>query len=205
MAAGRGLSETPPAQDGADAYPVDFSAGSGPLSRHQSPVDLSQTAYPDRAAADRKLLTYTSEPQTQDLVVAGNPQADLTITSSAPDGMVIVYLEAVLPNGRVVYLSEGVLRLAARKASPSPVGADPLHSYLSADAAPMTPGRAEPVRIALSPIAFVLHKGERLRLAIAGADSDNLERVPAAGPQTIEVRRTAATPSFIDIPAQGGR
>ncbi|MBV8681474.1 MAG: CocE/NonD family hydrolase, partial [Caulobacteraceae bacterium] len=161
-----------------------------------------RTAYPDRAAADRKLLTYTSAPQTEDLLVAGNPEADLTITSSAPDGVVIVYLEDVLPNGRVVYLSEGVLRLAARKISQTQVGADPLHTYLTADSAPMTPGRAEQIRIALSPIAFVLRKGERLRLAIAGADSDNLERIPAAGSETFKVLRTLAAPSFIEIPIQ---
>jgi putative CocE/NonD family hydrolase len=199
--AGRALSPAAPRQDGADAYAVDFSAGSGPLSRYQSPVDLSQTGYPDRATADRKLLTYTSAPQTEGLVIAGAPEADLTVASSAPDGMVIVYLEDVLPSGRVVYLSEGVLRLAARKISATPVGADPLHSYLSADAAPMTPGRAEPIRIALSPIAVVIHKGERLRLAIAGADSDNLERIPAAGPETLDVHRGGAAPSFIEIPA----
>jgi putative CocE/NonD family hydrolase len=198
--AGGALSLAPPQHDGSDAYAVDFSAGSGPLSRYQSPVDLSQTAYPDRATADRKLLTYTSAPQTQDLLVAGDPEADLTIASSAPDGAVIVYLEDVAPNGRVVYLTEGVLRLAARRISPTQAGADPLHSYLSADAAPMTPGRAEQIRIALSPIAFVLRRGERLRLAIAGADSDNLERIPAAGPETLEVRRTVAAPSFIALP-----
>ncbi|HTX50464.1 MAG TPA: CocE/NonD family hydrolase, partial [Caulobacteraceae bacterium] len=175
---------------------------SGPLSRYQSPVDLSQTAYPDRAKADRKLLTYTSAPQTEDLLVAGNPEVDLTIASSAPDGMVIAYLEDVLPSGRVVYLSEGVLRLAARKISQTQVGADPLHSYLAADATPMTPGRADQIRIPLSPIAFILRKGERLRLAIAGADNDNLERIPAAGPETFKVLRTLAAPSFLEIPVQ---
>jgi putative CocE/NonD family hydrolase len=200
--AGGALSATPPQQDGADAYAVDFSAGSGPLSRYQSPVDLSQTGYADRAAADRKLLTYTGAPQAEDLLIAGAPEADLTIASSAPDGLVIVYLEDVLPSGRVVYLAEGVLRLAARKIASTQVGADPLHSYLSADAAPMTPGRAEPIRIALSPIAVIVRKGERLRLAIAGADSDNLERIPAAGPETLEVRRSRAAPSFIEAPVQ---
>ena len=113
---------------------MDFTAGSGPLSRYQSPVDLSQTAYPDRAVADRKLLSYTSAPLPEDLVVAGDPEADLTVASSRTDGMVIVYLEDVLPNGRVVYLTEGVLRLADRKPASVPVGADPLHSYLGADA-----------------------------------------------------------------------
>ena len=194
------LSAQPPAGDGADAYQVDFSAGSGPLSRYQSPVDLSQTGYPDRAAADRKLVSYTSAPLAGDLLIAGDPVADLTIASSRPDGMVIVYLEEVLPNGRVVYLSEGVLRLAERKLATAAVGADALHSYLKGDAAPMTPGRAEPIKIALSPIAAIVRKGERLRIAIAGADSGNLERVPASGPETLEIGRSHAAPSFIEIP-----
>ena len=171
----------PPQHDGADAYRVDFTAGSGPLSRHQSPVDLSKTAYPDRAVADRKLLSYTSAPLASDMVVAGDPEADLTVASTATDGMVIVYLEDVLPSGRVVYLTEGVLRLADRKLASAPIGADPLHSYLRGDAAPMTPGKAEPIRIALSPIAAVLRKGERVRIAIAGADADNLQRHSVSG------------------------
>jgi hypothetical protein len=198
--AGGRLSPQPPAADGADAYQVDFTAGSGPLSRYQSPVDLSKTAYPDRAAADRKLLTYTSLPLAEDLMIAGGPVADLSVASSRPDGAVIVYLEDVLPGGRVVYLSEGVLRLTDRKLAATPVGADALHSYLSADAAPMTSGRAEPIRIALSPIAVIVRKGERLRIAIAGADSDNLERVPAAGPETLEIGRGRAAPSFVEVP-----
>jgi uncharacterized protein len=199
-AAGSALGAQPPQQDGADVYQVDFSAGSGALSRHQSPVDLSQTAYPDRAAADRKLLSYTSAPLAADLVVAGDPQANLTVASTSPDGMVIVYLEDVLPSGRVVYLTEGVLRLADRKPATTPVGADPLHSYLRRDAAPMTPGRAAPIRIALSPIAAVLRRGDRLRIAIAGADADNLQRIPSAGAATLTVGRGPAAPSFIEIP-----
>jgi hypothetical protein len=195
------LSARPPAaEDGADAYQVDFGASSGPLSRYQSPVDLSRTAYPDRAAADRKLLSYTSAPLTGDLDIAGNPEADLTVASSRTDGVVIVYLEDVLPSGQVVYLTEGVLRLDDRKLSKTPVGEDPLHSYLAADAAPMTPGRAESVRIALSPIAVRMRKGERLRIAIAGADADNLQRIPASGPETLQIERTRATPSFIELP-----
>jgi uncharacterized protein len=194
------LDAQPPQRDGAEVYQVDFTASSGLLSRHQSPVDLSQTAYPDRAIADRKLLAYTSAPLAADLVVAGNPETDLTVASTSTDGMVIVYLEDVLPTGRVVYLTEGVLRLADRKPASVPVGADPLHSYLRGDATPMTPGKAETIRIALSPIAAVLRKGERLRIAIAGADADNLQRLPSAGSATLTVERGPAAPSFIEIP-----
>jgi hypothetical protein len=199
------LEGQPPEADGADVYRVDFTAGAGALSRHQSPVDLSQTAYPDRAAADRKLLCYTSAPLTSDLVIAGDPEVDLTLASSASDGMVIIYLEDVLPSGRIVYLTEGLLRLADRKLASTPVGADPLHSYLSKDASQMTPGRAEPIRIALAPIAVVARRGERLRIAIAGADADNLERIPSSGPEQFTVERGARAPSFIQIPALGSR
>ena len=64
----------------------------------------------------------------------------------------------------------------------------------------MTPGKAETIRIALSPIAAVLRKGERLRIAIAGADADNLQRLPSAGSATLTVERGPAAPSFIEIP-----
>jgi hypothetical protein len=201
LAAGGALEAQPPAADGTDLYQVDFTAGSGALSRHQSPVDLSETAYPDRAGADRKLLCYTSAPLPADLVIAGDPELDLTVATSAGDGMVIVYLEDVLPSGRVVYLTEGLLRLADRKLAAAPVGADPLHSYLGKDASPMTPGRAEPIRISLSPIAAVVRRGERLRIAIAGADADNLERVPTSGPASLSVERGRHAASFIEIPA----
>ena len=112
--------------------------------------------------------------------------------------MVIVYLEDVLPPA-AVYLTEGVLRLADRKPASVPVGADPLHSYLRRDATPMTPGKAETIRIALSPIAAVLRKGERLRIAMPGP-MDNLQRLPSAGSATLTVERGPAAPSFIEIP-----
>lgn len=198
--AGRKLSEIAPA-GGSDRYEVDFTASTGSDSRHQSPVDLSQTAYPDRAAQDAKLLAYTAAPLAADMEIAGDPVAQLTLASSATDGAVIVYLEAVSPRGAVTYLAEGVLRLAHRKesAGAGPSG-DPLHSHLTADASPMTPGKAEPIRIALTPIAVRLRKGDRLRVAIAGADADNLERIPASGEATLTLMRGV---SEITLPVMG--
>ena len=103
------------AADGADAYAVDFAASSGALARYRSPVDLSKTGYPDRAAQDRRLATYTSAPVAAPVVVAGDPVAHLVLASSRQDGEVIVYLEDVAPDGAVTYLTEGLIRLALRK------------------------------------------------------------------------------------------
>lgn len=204
FAPGGSLGLQPPESAGEDRYKVDFTASSGPLSRWQSPVDLSRTSYPDRAAADRKLLTYTSAPLGQDLMIAGDPEADLALSTTARDGIVIVYLEDVLPSGRVVYLGEGVLRLEHRRPATAPVpvtqSADPLHSYLARDDAPMAPGRAEEIRIGLSPIAVRVRQGERIRIAIAGADAANLQRVPASGDATLALSRGGPGGSYVDLP-----
>jgi putative CocE/NonD family hydrolase len=199
LAADHALAQTAPT-GGADSYKVDLSASSGMVSRYISPADLSLTNYPGRAAQDRKLLTYTSAPLDADVELAGNPVARLMLATDATDGEVIVYLEDVWPDGRVVYLSEGVLRLSDRKITADPAAAgssDPFHTFLAADAAPMIPGKMEPIQIGLDPIAVLLRKGHRIRVAIAGADKDNLERIPATGDPTLTITRGA---SSIELP-----
>jgi len=198
---GHGLAPTPvKGGAGSDDYPVDFAASSGELARYRSPVDLSRTGYPDRAGQDRKLTVYDSAPLDRPVEITGDPVAHLALASSRPDGEVIVYLEDVAPGGTVTYLTEGLLRLAHRKPALQAVGGDPLHSYLSADAAPMVPGKAESIDIALSPISAVIAKGHSIRIAIVGGDAGNLERLPASGPEVFTIGRDARTPSFITLP-----
>jgi putative CocE/NonD family hydrolase len=195
---GRRLGEMPGA--GSDIYKVDFAATTGTLSGYRGQVDLSQTDYGDRAKADARLRTYTSAPMTADTEIAGNPVAHLHLSSSARAGLVIVYLEDVAPNGRVTYVTQGLLNLAHRKLAASDWGisADPLHSYLHADMKPMIPGAMEDVTIAISPIAAMIRKGHRLRVAIAGADDGNLERLPAKGGATLTFALGKDT--YVDVP-----
>jgi uncharacterized protein len=188
---------------GVDSYKVDFTASTGAKSRYRSPVDLSKTAYPNRDAQDQKLLTYTSKPLSADIEIAGDPVAKLMLATTATDGEVIVYLEDLAPDGKLTYLTEGLLRLAHRKLSrnmSTAVSSDPLHTYLSSDVEPMIPGKAELIEIGLSPIAVRFQKGERIRIAIAGADDGNLERLPTTGGATLTVARSAAAPSWVELP-----
>jgi putative CocE/NonD family hydrolase len=197
------LSTTASAGDGTDIYKIDFTASTGTNSRYRSPVDLSKTSYPDRSAQDEKLLTYTSAPLDADIEIAGNPVANLMLATTARDGEVIVYLEDLSPDGTPTYLTEGILRLAHRKLSAdarTTPSSDPLHTYLAADAAPMTPGKAELIKIGLFPIAVQLHKGERIRIAIAGADDGNLDRLPPTGDPVLTVERDSRAPSWIELP-----
>jgi putative CocE/NonD family hydrolase len=205
--AGHALAPTAPTvPTGVDAYAVDFAASSGELARYRSPVDLSKTAYPDRAAQDLRLATYTSAPAEAPIEIAGDPVAHLVLASSRSDGEVIVYLEDVAPNGAVTYLTEGLLRLAHRKPiarADTALSSDRLHSYLARDLSPMTPSQVEHIDITLSPIAALIRQGHRLRIAIAGADAGNLERLPAAGDETFSLQRNTKAASFVTLPVVG--
>jgi putative CocE/NonD family hydrolase len=208
LAADHQLSPSEPTIDGSDTYRVDFGASTGEPSRYQSPVDLSRTRYPDRQQQDRNLLTYTGAPLASEIEIAGDPIAHLNLSTTAQDGEVVVYLEDVRA-GSVVYLSEGVLRLSHRKLAspggPPDQSSDPLHTYLSADEADMVPGRAEDLEISLSPIASVFRKGDRIRVAIAGADAANLARIPSAGTVTLTVERGNTGQSYVELPVEPAR
>jgi len=45
-----------------------------------------------------------------------------------------------------------------------------------------------------------LHKGERIRIAIAGADDGNLDRLPPTGDPVLTVERDSRAPSWIELP-----
>jgi predicted acyl esterase len=191
----------PPNSIGLDRYQVDFQASTGTLSGDRGQVDLSKTDYGNRASADSRLLVYTSDPLKEDMEITGDPIAHVRLASSTPDGLLIVYLEDVAPDNRVTFITQGVLRLAFRKVAgsdDSAYSADPLHTYRRADMSSMIPGNFENVLVGLSPIAALVRKQHRLRIAIAGADNGNLERLPAQGDATLSV--AGGLNSYVEIP-----
>ena len=196
---GRSLTNAPPLAGG-DAYSVDFNATTGALSGYRGQVDLSKTDYGDRAKQDMRLLTYTSAPITKDLEIAGDPVAHLRLSTSTARALIIIYLEDVSPEGRVTYVTQGLLNLEHRKLTGLDSGGstDAFHSFLRRDMAPMRPGTTEDVTIAISPIAALIRNGHRLRIAIAGADANNLERIPTFGDETLTVARGDG--SYVELP-----
>jgi putative CocE/NonD family hydrolase len=116
---------------------------------------------------------------------------------------VFAYLEDVAPDGRVTYLGEGQLRALHRAVSeaapPYPV-IGPYHTFHRADGAPLVPGTPTELTFALHPLSVRLEAGHRLRVAVAGADSDTFARIPAEGPLELEVHHGGAYPSRIALP-----
>ena len=174
-----------PAASGADVHRVDFTQGTGTRTRHErlAAVDTREY-YPDWDGRDATMLRYDSAPLAGDVDVSGHPVVDLWVGSSQGDAAVFAYLSEVEADGRVRYVTEGVLRaLHRQEASPPRFERRtwPYRTFARADARPMPAGQPERLRFGLLPTSWRFKAGSRIRLAIAGADGDHYVQVPTAG------------------------
>lgn len=195
------------AQEGSDSYTVDFTATTGFDNRWMSQMG-KPVHYGDRRDEDKKLLTYTSAPLADDLELTGSPTVTLYVISTHEDGAFFVYLEYVGPDGRVSYLTEGLLRARhRRKADPATAPYVPLgvyHTFRKADAQPLVPGETAEIAITLFPISIVFKKGHSIRIAIAGHDDALKDRYPAEGVPVLTIQRNSVFPSHVELPTVRG-
>ncbi len=186
-----------PSVAGVDSYTVDFSHTTGASNRWMQ----SQISYEDRAAAN--VLAYTTAPLTSATRVTGSAVVTFQLESSHADAAVYAYLEDVAPDGRVSYVSEGILRLHHRAeqsgAAVRPVTA-PGRSYEQAAGSPMTVGVREQVRMVLAPTSVMFAAGHRIRLSVAGHDASVFQRIPAEGTPTLLVHRGGTAASLVKLP-----
>jgi uncharacterized protein len=159
--------------------------------------------YPDRRGADKKLLSYTSAPFPVATTITGTPVVTIYLSTTATDGVVIAYLEDVAPDGRVTYITEGVLRLTNRKETDANLPYITLgvnRSFRRADSLPVTPGEAMKLRVPLYATSIQIKAGHRVRIALAGAADGQFDRIPKTGSVTWTVYRDAKRPSDIELP-----
>jgi len=196
----------PVSPDGYDAYTVDFTASSGEENRWMGQLGRP-VKYGDRRAEDEKLLHYTSAPLEADLEITGSPTVTLQVISTHTDGAFHVYLEDVAPDGRVTYLTEGLLRAIHRKVGDArtapyvPLGV--YHSLRKVDVQPLTPGEVAEISITLCPISVLISVGHRIRLAIAGHDAALKTRYPLDGIPELRFQRNSAQASYLQLPVMG--
>lgn len=198
------LKETMPEDTAAvNRYTVDFSATTGEGNRWYTQLGGPPLSYPDRSEEDRKLLTYTSEPLENAVEITGNPVVTLNLSSTATDGAFYVYLEAVAPDGKVIYITGGQLRALHRQETSRDLGRvilGPKHSYERVDGQEMVPGENVEMRIGMFATSVLVPQGYRLRIAVAGHDASTFERIPEDGNPVIEVQANGSLPSFAVIP-----
>ncbi len=193
----------PETTDGADDYTVDFSASTGEQNRWMGQMGRT-VVYDDRRQEDAKLLHYTTPPMTSDLEITGSPTVVMHVASTHTDGAFHLYLEDIGPDGRVTYLTEGLLRAIHRKTiDPGSAPFVPLgvyHTFREADAMPLVPGEVTEIPITLNPISVVIKEGHALRVAIAGHDAAMKDRYPESGTPALTFQRNSEYPSHMWIP-----
>lgn len=167
----------------------DFSFGSGAGTRYERIAAINSldyhTDWQERQAA---LPGYDTAPFEQDMELSGHVIADLMIASSEADASILCYLSEVEADGTVRYVTEGLLRALHRKEAPNPPEYQstwPFRSFHREDAAPLTPGVAERIRIPLLPTSWVFSAGSRLRFSLAGTDAHHIKQIPHGRPPVL--------------------
>ncbi|MFE7524570.1 CocE/NonD family hydrolase [Kitasatospora sp. NPDC057542] len=192
---------------GSDPLRLDPTAGTGPLDRWNTNLSGDEVSYPDRAAVDAKLLSYTTAPLTADTRVTGNGKVTLDVTGLAGSarGALHVYLEDVAPDGRVTYMTEGQLALADRAVADREDNPDwrrlrTPRSYAAEDAEDFPRGRAQRVTIDLQPVSVLFRSGERIRLTVAAANPDSFQLLPADGRASYRIGWGGDRGSALELP-----
>jgi putative CocE/NonD family hydrolase len=195
--------EKPSAEKATDIYQVDYTAGTGNVTRWDSLLGTSLIkAYPDRADRDRKLLCYTSSPLPRDTEVTGHPIITLFISSDSTDASVFVYLEDVDETGHVTYVTEGVLRALHRKLSDKPPpypDVTPYRSFKRIDSKLLVPNQIAALTFDLLPTSYLFKQGHRLRIASSGADRDHFAVNYHTAPK-VQFYRDKSYTSHLDLP-----
>jgi putative CocE/NonD family hydrolase len=144
------------------------------------------------------VLVYTSRPLEHDLEVVGPVEVTLYAASSARDTDFLVRLCDVHPDGRSIFLTEGIIRARYRG------------SVEGESVELLEPGEAAEYRIRCYPVANVFRRGHRVRLDVTSSSfprfSRNLNTGEDVGTGTrMQVARqtvlhTAAYPSHVLLP-----
>jgi len=199
-----GLSAGKPEKDeGDDFYKVVFSATTGGNNRWMTQMGHSIDYTADRSLEDKKLLVYTGDPLNEDIIITGNPVVTLFVESSQGDCAFHVYLEDVAPDGRVTYLTEGVLRAIHRPVSPEEapyVHPGIPYSYCRDDARPLDMDRVEKVPFNLNALSVRIEKGHSIRIAIGGSDVSVFTPDPQSEGLQWRIMGNSEFPASIQLP-----
>lgn len=198
-----GVLSTERSAGGEDRHNTDFEFGTGTQTRYGRLAAFdTRVYYGDWQQREARLPCYRSEPLEMPLDLVGHAVVTLNLAASEPDAALHLYLSEEERDGTVRYVTEGVLRALHRKLSEAPANyraSWPYRSQNRADAAPLTPGRAEDITIVLVPTAWRFSKYSRIRLSIAGADRDHYGQVPHGRPPVLTI---GLGRSFLELPSQ---
>jgi uncharacterized protein len=128
----------------------------------------TQGPYDQRHVEQRPdVLTYTTNPLTQDTDVTGPISLTLYAASTAPDTDFTAKLVVVHPDGSAVNLTNGIQRASYRDSLSQP--------------SPITPGQVYRYTITLWPTSNLFRRGDRIRLDLSSSDFPQFDPNPNTG------------------------
>jgi uncharacterized protein len=169
------LRTEPPRDEHADTYlydplrPVPTLGG-----RVMSPSTANAAGPVDQRPAESRadVLCYSTPVLEQPLEVTGHVSLQLFVSSSAPDTDFTGKLVDVFPDGRAIFLTDGILRARYRHSLTEP--------------SPLTPGEACQVTLDLSVTSNVFLPGHRIRLEISSSNFPRFDRNTNTGDTVTE-------------------
>jgi len=182
-------------------YTVDYTVTTGTQTRWTNGLGVT-TAYDPCHADDSAVLTYTTRPLPQDVEVTGHPILNLWVSCGSQKIDIVAYLEDVNLQGESKYVTEGVLRSTHRhtqKPDFNNLGL-PYHRGNQTDVTEELPSEPYCMSFDLLPISYVFHKGHRIRVAVASADTGNLATITQTPPATLNVHHGGENASRITLP-----
>jgi len=160
-----------------DTYRVNYNTTSGSHSRWNTPISGEVIQYRGLRYNDTRSLTYTTKPLVSDMTITGFPIVTIYLSSSTNDADIHVLLEAIDKKGNSHYLTEGMLRASQRKLF-NPAWKHfhmPYQRHTKQDVQMLMPNKVVKLHFYLSPFSRKLKKGDRIRVAIMGADAQNTD------------------------------
>jgi len=142
----------------------------------------NSTEYPfnDQRLSDQQRVQFSGAPASGDVVIAGAPVAHIKASFSAPDGVLVVRLEDVSPDGTSTVITSGWLK-ASKRLGPS-------------SSVPVSPGHPGMYDIDLLPTHWRLAAGHAFRITISSGDLQTIEPyAPAGSTVTIFAGRDGST------------
>jgi len=145
----------------------------------------------DQRAVEQRsdVISFTSEPLSRPLPIAGLVSAQIILASEGADADISVRLSDVYPDGTSYLLLDGSGRLSLPP---------PFTRVRS-----LTPGRFYAVPVELGHIAYVVNRGHRLRVSLAASNYPRYELNPALAargkPTTLKIQLGGDEPSSLQF------
>ena len=150
----------------------------------------------------RKCLTFTTAPFEQPVEITGIPQMDLSVTSNFGDGIFLVVLEEVYPDGTTCYLTDGAIRASHAHTGSHPAYDSlglPYHPGMSDDLPTLDPQKPLKLCFIMDAFSQVIKKDSRLRLSVFCGEK-MYQQPPCIGPDDAPVIGLHLKDSVLKLP-----